>query len=42
MVTVALFVRVEAKPGNETDVANFLRRGLSIVQEEPAATTGFG
>jgi hypothetical protein len=41
MVTVALFARLEAKPGKEAEVANFLRGGLSIVQEEPATTTWF-
>jgi hypothetical protein len=33
MVKVALFVRLEAKPGKEADVENFLRSGLSLVQE---------
>ena len=41
MVTVALLVRLEAKSGKEAEVANFLRGGLSIVQEEPATTTWF-
>lgn len=41
-VTRALFVRLEAKPGKEEDVANFLREGLSLVQQEPATTTWFG
>ena len=41
MVKVALFVRLEAKPGKEVDVENFLRSGLSIVQEEPATTAWF-
>jgi quinol monooxygenase YgiN len=36
MVKVALFVRLEAKPGKEQEVAEFLRGGLAIVQEEPA------
>jgi quinol monooxygenase YgiN len=36
MVKVALFVRLEAKPGKEQEVADFLRGGLAIVQEEPA------
>src|SRR5215467_11277307 len=36
MVTVALFVRLEAKPGKEAEVEQFLRGGLPIVQEEPA------
>jgi quinol monooxygenase YgiN len=41
MVTVALLVRLEAKPGKEVDVENFLKGGLPIVQEEPATTTWF-
>jgi quinol monooxygenase YgiN len=41
MVTVALLVRLEAKPGKEADVESFLRGGLSIVQEEPATTAWF-
>jgi quinol monooxygenase YgiN len=41
MVNVALFVRLEAKPGKEVDVESFLRSGLSIVQEEPATTAWF-
>ena len=41
MVTVALLVRLEAKPGKEADVENFLRGGLAIVQEEPATITWY-
>lgn len=41
MVTVALFVRLEAKPGKEADVENFLKGGLPIVQEEPATITWY-
>lgn len=41
MVKVALFVRLEAKPGKEEDVASFLRAGLAVVQEEPATTAWF-
>src|SRR6266481_2620487 len=41
MVKVALFVRLEAKPGKEADVERFLRAGLPIVQEEPATTVWF-
>jgi len=40
-VTVALLVRLEAKPGKEVDVERFLRGGLSIVEDEPATTTWF-
>ncbi len=41
MVTVALYVRLEAKPGKETDVEAFLKGGLAIVQGEPATTAWF-
>lgn len=41
MVTVALAVKLEAKPGKEKDVENFLRSGLAIVQDEPATTAWF-
>jgi quinol monooxygenase YgiN len=42
MVTVALFVRLEAKPGKEKEVEKFLMGGLPIVQEEPATIAWFG
>jgi len=42
MVKVALFVRLEAKPGKEKEVENFLLDGLPIVEEEPATTAWFG
>ena len=42
MVSTALFVRLEAKPGKEDDVANFLKSGLSLVQQEPATIAWFG
>jgi len=41
MVSVALLVRLEAKPGKEKEVESFLRSGLAIVQGEPATTTWF-
>jgi hypothetical protein len=41
LVKVALFVRLEAKPGKEADVENFLRSGQSMVQDEPATTAWF-
>jgi quinol monooxygenase YgiN len=41
MVTVALLVRLEAKPGKEAEVESFLRGGLHIVQDEPATTAWF-
>jgi len=40
-VKVALFVRLEAKPGKEAEVESFLRSGLAIVQEEPATLAWF-
>ena len=42
VVTVALWVRLEAKPGKETDVARFIEGALPIVQAEPATTAWFG
>ena len=41
MVNVALLVRLEAKPGKESDVAKFLRDGLAIVDAEPATIAWF-
>jgi quinol monooxygenase YgiN len=41
MVSLALFVRLEAKPGKEAEVESFLRAGLSMVQQEPATTVWF-
>jgi quinol monooxygenase YgiN len=41
MVKVALWVRMEAKPGREADVETFLRGGLALVQQEPATTAWF-
>ena len=41
MVTKALLVRLEAKPGREADVRAFLEGGLAIVNEEPATTAWF-
>lgn len=37
MIKYSLFVRLEAKPGKEADVAAFLETGLSLAQQE--ATT---
>ncbi len=41
MVKVALAVKLEAKPGKESDVEKFLNSGLAIVQQEPATTAWF-
>ena len=42
MVKLALFARMEAKPGKEEQVAQFLRDGLALVEAEPATTVWFG
>ena len=42
MVTVALFIRLEAKPGQEAEVESFLKSGLPVVEEEPATVAWFG
>jgi len=41
MVKKALFVMLEAKPGKEKEVEQFLNGGLPIVQEEPATIAWF-
>ncbi len=41
MVNTALFVRLEAKPGKERMVEEFLREGLAAVQKEPATAVWF-
>lgn len=38
---VALWVMLQAKPGKEAAVEQFLRGGLEIVQQEPATTTWY-
>ena len=40
-ITAALLVRLEAKPGKEADVENFLRGALPIVEGEPATNPWF-
>ncbi len=40
-VRKALYVRLEAKPGKEAAVAQFLEGGLPIVEEEPATITWY-
>ena len=35
MTNAALFVRLDAKPGKEKEVEQFLRQGLPIVEREP-------
>jgi quinol monooxygenase YgiN len=41
MVSTALYVRLDAKPGKEKDVEAFLKGGLAVVQAEPATTAWF-
>jgi quinol monooxygenase YgiN len=40
-VKVGLWVRLEAKPGKEQAVADFLNSGLALVQQEPATVAWF-
>ena len=41
MVTVALLVRLEAKPGKEAAVEAFLNSGLALVEDEPNTIAWF-
>jgi len=41
MVTKGLLVRLEARPGKETDVEAFLNDGLALVEEEPDTRAWF-
>lgn len=41
MITCALFVRLEAKPGKERAVADFLAAGLEMVNREAATPIWF-
>jgi quinol monooxygenase YgiN len=42
MIKLALFVKLEAKPGKAEEVENFLRGGLPLVEQEPATLAWFG
>ena len=42
MVKVALFVRLEAKPGKEAEVESFIKSAVPIVQAETGTTSWFG
>lgn len=42
MVTVGLYVRLEAKPGKETELAMFLKGARPLVEEEPDTIAWFG
>jgi quinol monooxygenase YgiN len=41
MLTHALFVRLEAKPGKERELAQFLRDGLVMAQQEKTTPVWF-
>jgi quinol monooxygenase YgiN len=41
MPNLALYVQLKAKPGKEVEVEDFLRGGLSIVENEPATITWY-
>jgi quinol monooxygenase YgiN len=41
MPTLSLFVRLEAKPGKEAEVAAFLRQGLELARQEPRTPVWF-
>jgi len=41
MITVALWVRLEAKPGREADLETFLRAGAELVEAEPETLVWF-
>ena len=42
MVKLALFARLEAKPGKEAEVEAFLKSGLALVEAEPKTIHWFG
>lgn len=41
MLSVGLFVRLEAKPGKEEDVAAFLKQGLHLANQETTTPLWF-
>ena len=41
MTNLALYVRLEAKKGKEAEVEEFLKGGLSIVENEPATISWY-
>ncbi|MEO7296212.1 MAG: antibiotic biosynthesis monooxygenase [Candidatus Limnocylindria bacterium] len=41
MVTVGILARLEAKPGKEQEVADFLAGALPLAQDEPETTAWF-
>jgi len=41
MIKLALFARLEAKPGKEAEVAQFLQAALTMARDEPATPIWF-
>jgi quinol monooxygenase YgiN len=41
MISLGLFVRLEAKPGKEEAVAAFLKQGLQMANQEPTTVLWF-
>lgn len=41
-VTTALYVQLEARPGKEDEIEEFLASGLPLVDQEPATIAWFG
>ena len=41
MVNVALYVPLEAKPGKEAELEQFLRDGQALAEQEPGTTVWF-
>lgn len=41
MIKLALFARLEAKPGKEAEVAEFLQAALTMARDEPATPIWF-
>ena len=41
MPKLSLFVRLEAKPGKEAEVAAFLQQGLELARQEPTTPVWF-
>jgi quinol monooxygenase YgiN len=42
MIKFALLARLEAKPGKEQEVADFLKSALPLVQDEPDTVNWYG
>lgn len=42
MVKLGLLARLEAKPGKEQEVADFLKGGLALARQEPGTVSWYG